>query len=118
MAKKAQHVPSWDRRRYEDQGHSCLDSLSDIDEKTLIQSVRGLSFVLYDIAESPGVVGEEDEMDIRYVGERLQLYMAELFERCSHRTSTPTSTNRQQAVAKNSYKGKKRKSNAKGGRKT
>ena len=106
MAKKVKHPPSWDRRRYKSQVHSCL-------EATLIQSVRGLAFVLYEIADSPGIIKKDDEADIRYVGERLELYMAALLQRFSATTRFPKSTNRQEAVAKKSYKAKKRKSNAK-----
>lgn len=113
MAKKVKHPPSWDRRRYKSQVHSCLEALADADEKTLIQSVRGLAFVLYEIADSPGIIKKDDEADIRYVGERLELYMAALLQRFSATTRFPKSTNRQEAVAKKSYKAKKRKSNAK-----
>ena len=77
--------PSWDKRNYSDVkknalclSHGALNELSETCPEHLVQGIRGLSFVLEDIAESPGVASEDDERDIMYVAERLRIYTAAL----------------------------------------
>jgi hypothetical protein len=77
--------PSWDKRTYSNVKkdalsltHSTLNELGSTCPEHLIQGIRGLSFVLEDIAASPGVVEEDDERDILYTAERLRIYTAAL----------------------------------------
>ncbi len=82
---KVKHHPSWDWRDYSIKGegvlaitHSALENLSKTSPERLIQGIRGLSVVLRDIAASPGVVDLDDEKDILYTAERLEIYTAAL----------------------------------------
>jgi len=93
MAKKARkskkitvkHHPSWDQRSYSKKKkgalsltHSSLNTLSETSPERLIQGIRGLSVVLRDIALSPCIACEDDEKDILYTAERLEIYTAAL----------------------------------------
>ena len=96
MARSTRYSPSWDGRQNRNPARSCEDRLHTASPKTLIQGVRGLAFVLYEVADSPNVICD-DEADIRYVAERIELYMSSLLEKLTNRKST----NRQEHSAKN-----------------
>jgi len=82
---QVEHHPSWDKRFYSSKKrgslsltHSALSDLGETDIESLIQGIRGLSFILEDIAASAGVESEDDERDLLYTAERIRIYIAAL----------------------------------------
>ena len=82
---KVEHHPSWDKRYYSSKKrgslsltHSALADLGKTDIEVLVQGIRGLSFILEDIAASAGVESEDDERDLLYTAERLRIYISAL----------------------------------------
>ncbi len=75
--------------------------MSKTSPERLILGIRGLSVVLRDIAASPGVVDLDDEKDILYTAERLEIYTAALM--------TAISDKKQQGQKKKTKKNAKNK---------